>query len=88
LELTIEANSPSWISVSAGESHLFSGLMSPAETKKFSLEAPLKVAVGNAGGVRLHVSGQVFSSLGKPGERKTIEVSAANYQQYLAPKTP
>jgi cytoskeleton protein RodZ len=88
LELTIEANSPSWISVSAGESSLFSGLMSPAETKKFSLDAPLKVTVGNAGGVRLQVGGQVFSSLGKPGERKIFEVSAANYQQYLAPKTP
>jgi cytoskeleton protein RodZ len=88
LELTIEANSPSWISVSAGESSLFSGLMSPAEIKKFSLEAPLKVTVGNAGGVRLHVNGQVFSSLGKPGEPKILEVSAANYQQYLAPKAP
>jgi hypothetical protein len=44
--------------------------------------------VGNAGGVRLQVGGQVFSSLGKPGERKILEVSAANYQQYLAPKTP
>ena len=88
LELTIEANSPAWISVSAGESSLFSGLMSPADIKKFSLEAPLKVTLGNAGGVRLHVNGQVFSSLGKAGERKTLEVSAANYQQYLTPKTP
>jgi cytoskeleton protein RodZ len=88
LELTVEANNPVWISVSAGESPLFSGLMNPAESKKFSLEAPLRVVVGNAGGVRLQVNGQVFSSLGKAGERKTLEISAANYQQYLAPKTP
>jgi cytoskeleton protein RodZ len=88
LELTVEANSPAWISVSAGESTLFSGLMSPAESKKFSLEAPLKVTLGNAGGVRLEVNGQVFSSLGKTGERKTLEVSADNYQQYLTAKTP
>ena len=88
LELTVEANSPAWISVSAGESTLFSGLMSPAESKKFSLKAPLKVTLGNAGGVRLQVNGQVFSILGKPGERKTLEVSTANYQQYLTAKTP
>ena len=88
MELTVEANSPAWISVSAGESTLFSGLMSPAESKKFSLKAPLKVTLGNAGGVRLQVNGQVFSILGKPGERKTLEVSTANYQQYLTAKTP
>ncbi len=88
LELTIEANIPTWVSVSAGGSSLFSGLMSPADIKKFSLEAPLKVTLGNAGGVRLHVNGQVFSSVGKAGERKTLEISAANYQRYLTPKTP
>ena len=88
LELTIEASTPSWISVSAGESSLFLGMMNPAESKKFSLEAPLKVTLGNAGGVRLQVNGQFFPSLGKAGERKTLEISAANYQQYLTPKTP
>jgi len=88
LELTVEASNPVWVSVSAGESTLFSGLMNPSESKKFSLEAPLKVILGNAGGVRLQVNGQVFSSLGKTGERKTLEISGANYQQYLRPKTP
>lgn len=88
LELTVEASYPAWISVSAGDTTLFSGLMNPAEAKKFSLEAPLKVTLGNAGGVRMQVNGQVFSSLGKIGERKTLELSADNYQQYLTAKTP
>lgn len=88
LELTVEASSPAWVSVSAGESSLFAGLMNPSDSKKFSLEAPLKVTLGNAGGVRLQVNGQVFSNLGKAGERKILEISAANYQQYLTAKTP
>ena len=88
LELTVEASNPAWISVITGETTLFSGLMNPAEAKKFSLEAPLKVTLGNAGGVRMQVNGQAFSSLGKIGERKTLELSAANYQQYLTAKTP
>ncbi len=88
LELTVEASSPAWVSVSAGESSLFSGIMNPAESKKFSLAAPLKVTLGNAGGVRLQVNGQVFPALGKAGERKTLEISAANYQQYLTTRTP
>ena len=88
LELTVEAQDAAWVSVRAGEKSLFSGLMNPAESKKFSLEAPLKVTLGNAGGVRLQVNGQLFSSLGKSGERKILEVSAANYQQYLTTTTP
>ena len=88
LELTVEAQDTAWVSVSAGEKSIFSGLMNPADSKKFSLETPLKVTLGNAGGVRLQVNGQVFSSLGKTGERKTLEVSATNYQRYLTPKTP
>jgi len=88
LELAVEAQDAAWVSVRAGEKSLFSGLMNPAESKKFSLEAPLKVTLGNAGGVRLQVNGQLFSSLGKSGERKILEVSAANYQQYLTTTTP
>ena len=88
LDLTIEASSPAWVSVSAGESSLFSGIMNPAESKKFSLAVPLKVTLGNAGGVRLQVNGQVFPALGKAGERRTLEISAANYQQYLTTRTP
>lgn len=88
LELTIEAQDAAWVSVSAGDKSLFLGLMNPAESKKFPLAAPLKVTLGNAGGVRLQVNGQIFSSLGKSGERKILEISAANYQQYLTAKTP
>jgi cytoskeleton protein RodZ len=88
LELTVEANSQAWVSVSAGETALFSGILNASEAKKFSLESPLRVTLGNAGGVRLQVNGQVFPSLGKPGERKALEISAANYQKYLTAKTP
>ena len=88
LELTVEAQDAAWISVKSGENILFSGLMNPSDLKKFSLQAPLKVTVGNAGGVRFQVNGQVFASLGKAGERKSLEISAANYQQYLTAKTP
>ena len=88
LELTVEAQDAAWISVNAGESILFSGLLNPSESKKFPLQAPLKMTVGNAGGVRLQVNGQVFASLGKAGERRSLEISAKNYQQYLTAKTP
>ena len=84
----MKARKTVWVYVSAGESTLFSGIMNPSDSKKFSLETPLKVILGNADGIQMQVNGQVFSSLGKTGERRTLEISAANYQQYLTAKTP
>jgi len=84
-ELTIEATEQAWISVTSGENRLFSGILKPNESKKFSLRAPLKLILGNAGGVRAVVNGQLLAPLGKTGEKKGIEISAQNYKQFLPP---
>jgi cytoskeleton protein RodZ len=88
LELTVQVTETSWLSVSSGERSLFSGLMSSQESKKFPLQSKLTLVLGNAGGVKLLVNGRALASLGKSGEVKTIDISAENYQQYLAPKKP
>jgi cytoskeleton protein RodZ len=88
LELTVQVTETSWLSVSSGERSLFSGLMNSPESKKFPLQSKLTLVLGNAGGVKLLVNGRALASLGKSGEVKTIEISAENYQQYLAPKIP
>lgn len=87
LELTIEATDQAWLSVRSGEKSLFSGLMNSQESRKFPLESPLQVVLGNAGGVKILVNGQAFASLGRSGERKSLEISADNYQRYLEPAT-
>ena len=88
LQLTVQVVDQSWLSVSSGERSLFSGLMKSQESKNFPLQSKLTLVVGNAGGVKLLVSGQALAGLGKSGEVKTIDISAENYQQYLAPKIP
>jgi cytoskeleton protein RodZ len=85
-ELTLEiyVDKQSWVSVSSGDSHLYSGLLEPQEVKRFSLQKPLKLTFGNAGGVRLSVNGKALASIGKPGEVRVLEINSENYQRYLA----
>ena len=85
LELMIEATAQTWLSVSGNEKTLYSGIMQPQENRKFSLEKPLKLVVGNAGGVKVSVNGQSFTVLGRSSEKRVMEISAENYRQFLAP---
>jgi cytoskeleton protein RodZ len=87
-ELRVEATDDCWLSVNTEDGTLFSGFIEAQEARQFSLHKPLKIIVGNAGGVKMLVNGQPFASLGKSGERKMLEVSAENYQQYLVSKIP
>ena len=85
IELTLEATEQTWISVASGENKLFKGILKPNESKKFSLQAPLNLVLGNAGGVKVVVNGQLLAPLGRTGEKKEIEISAENYKQFLPP---
>ncbi len=85
IELTLEATEQTWISVVSGENKLFKGMMMPNESKKFSLQAPLSLVLGNAGGVKVVVNGQLLAPLGRIREKKEILISAENYKQFLPP---
>ena len=87
LTLKVAATEKVWLSVGAGETTLYSGLLQPEEARTFSLQKPLKLTLGNAGGVKLSINNRPFASLGKSGDVRVLQVSAENYQQYLA-KTP
>jgi cytoskeleton protein RodZ len=87
LTLKVAATEKAWLSVGAGEAPLYSGVLQPEEIRKFSLQKPLKLVLGNAGGVKLSINNTPFASLGKSGDVRVLQISAENYQQYLA-KTP
>jgi cytoskeleton protein RodZ len=84
LALGIDATEKCWISVSSGDLPLYSGLLQPEQSKKFSIQKPLKLTLGNAGGVRLSINGKPLASVGKPGEVRVLEINPENYQRYLA----
>jgi cytoskeleton protein RodZ len=88
LSLNVTITEKAWISVVSGDRTLFSGLLHQQDSKSFPLDQPLKITIGNAGGIQLSVGGQVFRPLGASGEVRVILVSMDNYQQYLSGPTP
>jgi hypothetical protein len=87
LTLKVAATEKAWLSVGAGEAPLYSGVLQPQEIRKFPLQKPLKLVLGNAGGVKLSINDRPCVSLGKPGDVRVLQISAENFQQFLA-KTP
>jgi len=82
--LKVTAVAETWMSVEAGLQTVYSGLLPPEQVKTFPLNRPLKVTLGNAGGVRFSVNNKPFAVLGKPGEVRILMISPENYRQFLA----
>ena len=51
---------------------VYSGLLANGDAKKFSDTAPLRLTLGNAGGVELTVNGTPLGTAGKAGEVKRL----------------
>ena len=84
LNLQVTALAETWMSVEANQQTIYSGLVYPEQVKSFTLGKPLKVTLGNAGGVRFSVNNKPLVMLGKPGEVRILIISSENYQQFLA----
>jgi cytoskeleton protein RodZ len=82
--LKVTAVAETWMSVEAGQQTVFSGLLPSEQVKSFPLNRPLKVTLGNAGGVRFSINNKPFAALGKPGEVRILLISPENYHQFLA----
>jgi len=85
LALKISVIQETWMSLESGQSTIYSGLLYPGQSKTFALNKPLKLTLGNAGGVRCLVNDKPLLPLGKPGEVRVLMISPENYQQFLAP---
>lgn len=88
LDLHLATKEKTWISVMSGETTIFTGLLEAGSTKDFSLNHPLKLTLGNAGGALLSVHGLNFRPLGASGEVRVVLVTAENFQQYLVSPQP
>ncbi|MEW5976807.1 MAG: RodZ domain-containing protein [Acidobacteriota bacterium] len=88
LRLKIEATEPSWQSVETEGAPLYAGILQKGETREFGLERPLRLVLGNAGGVRLSINGRPFNPLGKTGEVRVLDVAPDNYETWLVKESP
>jgi hypothetical protein len=85
LSLKLKILQETWISVESGDSTLYSGLLYPEQIRSFSLQQPLKITLGNAGGVQFSVNNHPLVPMGKPGEVRVVVINAENYNQLLVP---
>ncbi len=74
------ASEETWLSVTADGKTIFTGLLSPNETKTLSGKSTAKIKVGNAGGVAVTWNGKTIGTIGPRGQVRTLVMTPDNYQ--------
>lgn len=72
LWIMIEAKEATWVRITSGGQHLFSGVLEPNETKKLYGLENAKVLVGNAGGLEIQSNGRPIGPIGLRGQVRVI----------------
>jgi cytoskeletal protein RodZ len=71
--VTLKLTDDSWVEVRDAKGRtVYSGLLARGDAKRFSDDAPLRLTLGNAGGVELTVNGTSLGAAGKAGEVKRL----------------
>lgn len=71
--VALKITGASWVEVRDAKGRtVYSGLLSKGDVKRFSDTAPLRLTLGNAGGVELTVNGTSLGTAGKAGEVKRL----------------
>lgn len=72
----LEATARCWVSITVDGKNTFTGTLIAGDTKSFSGKKSIVLNVGNAGGLKITVNGQVQPALGATGEHKIKEYKA------------
>jgi cytoskeletal protein RodZ len=71
--VALKITGDSWVEVRDAQGRtVYSGLLSKGEAKRFRDTSPLRLTLGNAGGVELTVNGTSLGAAGKSGEVKRL----------------
>jgi cytoskeleton protein RodZ len=73
-KLRIEAVQESWVEVRLDDKKVEGALLSPGQSRDWTVENSLRVLVGNAGGVKLIWDGKKLRSLGKSGQSARLRL--------------
>ena len=66
--LDLMAREETWLSVSSGGKHLFSGVLAPHQTKTVEGKESAVMKVGNAAGLEVRLNGKLLGPLGARGQ--------------------
>ena len=76
LTVSLTADQPCWITASTDGNRVLYRLMDAGTTEALRARRTITLRVGNAGGVKWSVNGQPATVMGRPGEVRTVKVSA------------
>jgi cytoskeleton protein RodZ len=76
----VAALEPTWLSITADDKEVYSGVLEAAETKELEGHDSARIRTGNAGGVNVLFNGKTIGSLGPRGQVRTVLFTKDNYE--------
>ncbi|MCL4855156.1 MAG: DUF4115 domain-containing protein, partial [Bryobacteraceae bacterium] len=80
LAVDLSATEPVWVSVSSTGQDLFIGTLEAGGTKSVAGDGPVKIVVGNAGGIEVKINGRSLGPIGPRGQVRIINATADSHQ--------
>ena len=84
--VALTANQEVWLRVSADGQHVYSGTLTPQESKQLEAARKIRVLVGNAAGLNITLNGKPLGPLGPQGEIQMWELTSNG--AHVVPRTP
>jgi hypothetical protein len=88
IHLELSATEPSWLSMTSDGKAAYNGMLDAAATKTLDSHDRARIRMGNAGAVNVLFNGKSLGALGKRGQVRTIEFTAAGYKEIVLPTAP
>ncbi|PYT28548.1 MAG: hypothetical protein DMG57_14800 [Acidobacteria bacterium] len=84
--VALTANQEVWLRISADGQHVYSGTLTPQESKQLEAARKIRVLVGNAAGLNITLNGKPLGPLGPQGEIQMWELTSNG--AHVVPRTP
>lgn len=88
IHLELSATEPSWLSMTSDGKAAYNGMLEATATKILDSHDRARIRMGNAGVVNVLFNGKSLGALGKRGQVRTIEFTAAGYKEIVLPTPP
>lgn len=85
IKVDVAATERTWVSLSSQGRTIFSGILSPSQTKNFAFDEKAKLLTGNAAGLDVRMNGRPLGPLGQRGQVRMVLFSQDEFQ-IVAPR--
>jgi hypothetical protein len=75
VQVVLSATEETWVRVTSDGSHIFSGTLTPEETRTVEGTGNIRLRVGNAGGLSVTLNGRPVGPIGPRGQIRELELT-------------